>query len=576
MNHPLSHLTAPLQIAFAQRSEAGLKPENQDTIGARLPEGGLLTSKGIAIAIADGVSSSAAAKEASQMAITGFLSDYYATPETWSTQKSACQVIQSLNRYLWSLSQNNTRQEGYLTTFSLLILKGNSAFIFHVGDTRIYHLRDSELELLTRDHTQVINRKTRYLSRALGADLGLEIDMHVKELCRGDVFLLTSDGVHDFVRHAQLKEHLLQHHENMEQLTQVLLTSAKRAGSDDNISTQICRIKACGLSSQSDTMAALSSLPFPPPLEVGQKLDGLTVESILHESERSQVYLVTDKEGRKRVMKTPSPNYQEDAAYIERFVLENWIGARIQSPHVVSVVEPPGERRFLYYLTAYVQGPTLGEIIRQRAPMDIRDALELIEQVIRGVRAFHRKETLHQDLKPDNIIVSERGAVIIDFGACWVAGINELQSPFVRDEILGTRDYAAPEYHLGGTRSQRSDQFSLAVIFYELITGKKPYRSESASSIQKNKGRYYSATEANPLVPVWMDRAIEKALAINPEQRYSALSEWLQDLKRPNPQWQPQERLPLAQRNPLRFWQVVAILGWGVALTLLILSRPAP
>src|SRR5690606_6898846 len=157
-------LQSALQIRFAQRSEAGNKPENQDTVGARLPEGSALTSKGIAIAIADGVSSSEAARQASQTAITGFLSDYYATPDTWRTGQSANRVLQSLNRYLWSQSQNSVRQEGYLTTFSLLILKGDKAFVFHVGDSRIYRLRQGSLERLTRDHCQQIDRHTTYLS----------------------------------------------------------------------------------------------------------------------------------------------------------------------------------------------------------------------------------------------------------------------------------------------------------------------------------------------------------------------------------------------------------------------------
>ena len=103
----MDHLQSSLQIRFAQRSEAGRKPENQDTVGARIPEGNTLTHKGVAIAIADGVSSSTAAREASQTAVAGFLTDYYATPDTWSTQQSAIRVIQALNSSLFGRSQNS-------------------------------------------------------------------------------------------------------------------------------------------------------------------------------------------------------------------------------------------------------------------------------------------------------------------------------------------------------------------------------------------------------------------------------------------------------------------------------------
>ncbi len=107
----MDHLQTTLAIEFAQYSSAGVKKENQDSLGARIPEGSLLASKGIAVAIADGVSTSEAARQASQMAVTGFLSDYYATPDTWRTQQCASVVIQSLNRHLWCLGLNSPRQE---------------------------------------------------------------------------------------------------------------------------------------------------------------------------------------------------------------------------------------------------------------------------------------------------------------------------------------------------------------------------------------------------------------------------------------------------------------------------------
>src|SRR5690606_8716665 len=130
---------------------------------------------------------------------------------------------------------------------------------------------------------------------------------------------------------------------------------------------------------------------------------------------------------------------------------------------VVRVAETARARSCLYYLTEYISGPTLAELIRQRAPFAIPDALEIIEQIIRGVRAMHRRETLHQDLKPDNIIMSKNGAVIVDFGSCAVAGLAEVKAPFARDKVLGTLEYSAPEYRSGGKPGPAADQFSLGV-----------------------------------------------------------------------------------------------------------------
>ena len=315
----------------------------------------------------------------------------------------------------------------------------------------------------------------------------------------------------------------------------------------------------------------LARLPFPPLLEVGQSVDGLRIKKILHESERSQVYWVESPQGAQLVMKTPSINYEGDPAYIERFAMESWIGARVQNRNVVRTVEPPHARSYLYYLTEYIAGPTLAELIKQRAPFAIPDAVELIEQIIRGVRAFHRKETLHQDLKPSNILVGSQGPVIIDFGSCRVAGVEELKAPFQRDRILGTLDYSAPEYRFGGPVGAASDQFSLGVLFYEMLTGTRPFGTGYAEAMtprHMQRLRYISASRFNPLVPFWLDKAIEKSVSLTAGNRYSSLSEWLTDLQRPNPAWLTPREQPLLEKNPVRFWQLSAAVGWGLVLLL--------
>jgi len=565
----MEHLQSQLQIRFAQKSEAGRKPENQDTLGARLPEGNTLTIKGIAIAIADGVSSSKAAREASQTAITGFLSDYYATPDTWRTQQSAIRVIQSLNASLWGRSQNSIYGEGYLTTFSALILKGDTAFIFHVGDTRVYRLRDGSLEQITRDHTQRIDRHTTHLSRAMGADPYLDVDMHNVELQRGDMFILSSDGIHEAIPPAEFKALIQAHQDNLDGLVDAALTQALSHQSQDNLSIQALVVEQLGTAGQDDAVQVLSRLPFPPILSPEQTLDGLRVKKIMHESTRSQVYLVEDERKNLLVMKTPSVIFQDDKAYIERFVMEAWIGARIQSPGVVRVIAAAESRSCLYYLTEYIKGPTLTQLLKERGLLGIGDAVELTEGLIRGIRAFHRKETLHQDIKPDNIVISAKGPMIVDFGSCWVANIAEAGTPFTRDLILGTLDYSAPEYRYGGKISPASDQFSLAVLLYEMLTGKLPYgsgygKAMDLKSFQRLK--YISAMKHNPLVPYWLDKALEKALSIHPHGRYEALSEWLQDLKRPNPNWLSPRAQPLLERHPDSLWKFLALSGWLCAL----------
>ncbi len=575
----MEHLHSMLDIELVQYSDRGRKPENQDTVGARIPgeaQREMLTTKGIAIAIADGVSSSAAARQASQSAVTGFLTDYFATPDTWSTYKSATRVIHSLNRYLWGQSQNSVREGGYLTTLSALILKGDKCFIFHVGDTRVYRKRGDQVELLTRDHCQRINRTTTYLSRAIGADPVLEIDSVADEIEVNDLFILTSDGIHDAIPRGQFNELIKELHEYPERLVKAATERALDLGSADNLSIQVARVRRLGTPNQHDAVTVLSQLPFPPLLEPGQTIDGLEIKQIMHESERSQVYLVRTPDEKLCVMKTPSPRYTDDVAYIERFVMEGWIGSRIQNPHVIRIVQPPRPRSYLYYLTEHLPGPTLEQLIKERAPLPIPDAVELVEQIIKGVRAFHRKDTLHQDIRPANVVVTARGAVLIDFGSCHVAGIQEMSSAISRDQILGTLDYSAPEHRYAGPVGFASDQFSLGIIFYEMITGKHPFGTGFGTASQLRDFqllKYTPARRHNPLVPVWMDKAIEKTLHASPKARYEALSEWLRDLQRPNPAWLHPEELPFIQRDPVRAWKLLAFAGWLAALLIFICNN---
>jgi len=571
----LSHLKRRLDIQVGQHSSPGAKEENDDALGIRLPEGSALTTKGAVAVIADGVSTAEAGKEASHIAVTSFLSDYYSTHDSWSIQTSGLKVLVALNRWLYSLGQSYTSAEkGFITTFSALILKSASAYIFHVGDSRIYRLRDGDFEPLTRDHATPAGNGHRYLSRALGIDVNLEIDFHHQNLLPGDRFLLTTDGIHDWLGNDRLKQYLT-HSVDHHRTCRDMVDEALAQGSDDNLSAQIVCVENTGPAEKDDVLAQLRTLPCPPPLEVGNILDHWRVVQEVHANTRSEVYLVEHvADGGKAILKAPSFLHQDDPAYLERFLLEEWIGSRIQNANVVKVLRPPAPRKFLYYLTEYVPGPTLAQLLKERTRLSVVDARNIITQVASGLRAFHRKDTLHQDIKPENIIYSDTGVKIIDFGSTHIAGISEITATIARSNLLGTRDYSAPEYRLGQQASQRSDQFSLAILLYELLTGKHPYgnqyhRAESARDFARL--HYTPSYQHNPLVPVWMDGAIRKAASLDAQQRYPALSEFIADLKEANPAFQPRGNRPLLERNPLRFWKLAATLLLLSNLLLLVL-----
>ena len=131
------------------------------------PEEPQLSAKGIAIALADGISSSNVSQVASQSAVRVFLEDYYCTSPAWSVKKSAQQVLMAMNSWLYAQTQQSQyryeKDRGYVCTLSALVLKSTTAHLFHAGDARIYRLRDGALEQLTHDHRVHVSSEQSYL-----------------------------------------------------------------------------------------------------------------------------------------------------------------------------------------------------------------------------------------------------------------------------------------------------------------------------------------------------------------------------------------------------------------------------
>ena len=562
-------IQAELSFTVAQRSVGGNKSDNEDAIGIRIPKGSVLSNKGAAAAIADGVSVSQTGKEASETCVYNFLTDYYSTPDSWSVNKSASQVLTALNRWLFDQGhQFSSSQKAYVSTFSAVIFKSQTAHIFHVGDTRVYRLRDNHLEQITRDHTTFINKDKPYLSRAMGLDVMLDVDGRSTDIEVGDIFFLSTDGIHDFMSHAELQsdlnvlsaDHVTQ---DFEKTCDALIDKALANDSCDNLSCQILRIDSLPKQTIAEVSRQLSQLPFPPYLEPGMILDGYRIEKEVHASNRSQIYIVRDEEsGERYCMKTPSVNFDDDLPYIERFARESWIGSRINSSHVVKVIEPNRPQTCLYYLTENIDGITLEQWIAENPKPAVQDVIGLVKQIVRGMTAIHRRETLHQDIKPGNIMIDNNGVVkIIDFGSCYIKGVAEISTPIEREGVLGTASYSAPEVVISAKSTVQSEVFSLAVIVYEMLTGEAPFggKLKDCRTSKAYLGtRYKPSYEINSQIPIWIDGAIKKGLRYEPERRYEEVSEFLHELQTANPKYKKRNDAALLDKNPVLFWQMTS------------------
>jgi len=568
-----------LQISISEYTTKGRKEINQDFHDVRIPEEPLLSTKGVAIAIADGISSSKVSQEASKVSVSYFLEDYFSTSEAWTVKKSAQRVIQAINSWIYAQNRQNLyhleKDKGYVCTFSAMVIKSTRAYIFHIGDIRIYRLRNGELDQLTEDHRTWISREKSYLARALGIDTNIRIDYESLDVEEGDIFLFMTDGVYEFINHDWMIDRLVKEDETFDIKAQEIVEKAYEKGSDDNLTMQIIRVDSLPEKNALELQLKLPKKKLPPILEARMDFDGYAIIRELSKSSRSHVYLARDNNTEQSVViKIPSTEHKEDKAYLERFLLEEWIARRMNNQHVLKAYPQDRERNYLYTVMEYVEGQTLEQWMIDNPNPSLEEVRSITDQVARGLLAFHRQEMIHQDLRPANIMIDKTGSVkIIDLGAVRVAGISEINTFTDKEDILGTMTYSAPEYFLGDIGTYKSDIFSLGVIVYQMLSGKLPYGLHVAKSTTKSaqrKLKYNSLYTENSGIPLWIDAALRKAVHPDPYKRYNELSEFTYDLRHPNTKYLKKMKPPLRERNPSAFWQIIAFIEVLIIILLLI------
>ena len=572
-------MSTQLQVAVGQCSDKGRKDVNQDFHGACIPEEPSLSSKGIAIALADGISSSAVSQIASETSVTEFLEDYYCTSEAWTVKTSAQRVMQSINSWLYSQTRQSEhsydKDRGYVCTFSAIIIKSTTAHIFHVGDTRVYRLHNHALEQLTEDHRLWISKDKSYLRRALGVNPELEIDYQAMQVEEGDIFILATDGIYEHSSEKFIIHAIQDCNGDLDYAAKNILGEAYEQGSEDNLSVQLVRIDSLPSQNTDEIYQQLTEQPFPPELEPRMLFDGYEIIREVHVSSRSHVYLAQDTEtGDQVIIKAPSVDLRGDPSYLERFLMEEWIARRINNAHVLKPCQQLRKRNYLYIVSEFIDGQTLAQWMIDNPKPEIETVRDIIEQIVKGLRAFHRLEMLHQDIRPNNIMIDRAGTVkIIDFGSTRVAGVMEIETPIERYHLLGTMQFTAPEYFLGEAGSTRSDIFSLGVIAYQMLSGRLPYGTQVAKSRTKaaqKKLVYNSVLDDEREIPMWIDDAIRKAVHPNPAKRYDRMSSFVFDLRHPNEAFLDKTRPPLIERNPVGFWRGVSCILAMIIVVLLV------
>lgn len=570
-------MNTALRVTLGQHSLAAPGSVNQDFHGAMLPEGTLRVSKGIAVALADGIGSSRVSQIASAAAVRGFLDDYYATSEAWSVRRSAQRVLNATNSWLHAQTMRSDarfdKDSGYVCTFSALILKGRDLHLLHVGDARIHRVHANALEQLTEDHRVHLSSAESYLGRALGASANVEIDYRCWEAEVGEIYLMATDGAYVHLDAEAVHRALAECGDDLDEAARRLAATAHAKGGDDDSTVQLLRIDALPAPDAAQLLLQRKGLAIPPPLGPRDSFEGYRLIRELHLSSRSHVHLAVDeRSGQQAVLKFPSVDLQDDADYLDRFVLEEWVARRIDNAHVLKASPIDRPREHLYVAMEYIDGQTLAQWMIDHPAATLDSMRGIVEQLAKGLQALHGKEMLHQDLRPENVMIDRNGTVrIIDLAATHVAGLADGTSDRRALAIEGTLQYTAPEYFVGHGGSTRSDLFSLAVIAYQMLTGQLPYGLQASrvrSVNDANRLRYVPLRHFRPDLPPWVDAVLEKALHADPARRQQAVSEFAHDLKAPGREFMSARKPALVERHPVLFWQCTTAVLAAVVVVL--------
>jgi len=585
-----------LHLSFAGISESGVREKNQDAFAVYHGDSSaVLTHKGVVACVADGVSCSQHGQQASQMCVTQFIQDYLSTPDGWGAKKSASRVLNSLNCWLNHHSQQSElRHNGFVSTFSAVVFKSNKLHIFHVGDSRIYRYRQGKLVQLTRDHCHRRMGDKGFLTRALGMDTHLEVDYLSYEVQKGDIYLLSTDGVHDSLSVEEISA-VLVNMGSFERAASRLANLAKSKGSADNLTALLMHVDSLPFSDTQELAAQFGQQVIPPVMQVGNNIDQFEIMKVQYSGSRSHIYLVKRRQTNDEqsqngkslagtshdtlfddkqtyVLKVPSLSYSDDADHLNAFIREQWVGHRTRHASLMRIF--PSSSHFLYHLCEYVPGQTLRQWMYDNPNPDLTQVRELVGGMVTAVRALQRLGIIHRDLKPENFIITpDNIVVLIDYGAAQADGLAELASG--SDEFpLGAAGYIAPEYLRHSEASHQSDIFSIGVIVYEMLTGKLPYKLCNSLYLGAQRGHkwdYTSSLRHRQDIPLWLDNALENACHADVKLRYQSMSEFVADLNTPNQQSVEKARsAPLLERDPLQFWRILSVV-LAIALLLQLL-----
>jgi serine/threonine protein phosphatase PrpC len=533
-----------VQVTHSQLSVVGpVREINEDFIAFWQPnDDEQARTTGMAWMLADGVGGESRGELASQLAVTAAVQVFQtAQPHTPPTVLQRA-MFDAASRAVYDTAMATPEQGKMATTLTVALFRENTLHVAHVGDSRVYLIRNDKIRRLTMDHCYVaLSVKFRVmhehwamtspmrsvLTRCVGHEPIAKFDTTSEELHVGDIVVQCSDGLYAFVVDEEIRE-VVSHYPPPEACRR-LIALAERRQVDDNISLQIIRVDRTDLISYNRGHPIYLN---PTPTNVSQELEPgsilderFEITDLISRSGMACIFKARDYTTNQVVaVKMPLMQFESDVATFTRFQREEEIGRQLDHPYILKIIPTTGEKSRPYLVMEFLDGRTLDKVMEEAKPLPEKHAAAIVSRVCEALEHMHGRGIVHRDLKPQNIMICTDGSIrILDFGIAKAARMRRLTfagfSP-----MMGTPDYMAPEQVNGRRGDHRTDIYSLGAILYEMVTGKVPFEGESPYVVMniRTTGDPVAPRKLNPNLTPVMEEIVLHALARNPDDRYQS------------------------------------------------------
>jgi serine/threonine-protein kinase len=534
-----------MKVKCHQISSAGtVRDHNEDFLLFWEPEEFELAQKLGSIALlADGVGGESNGDIASRLAVETALAAFKESPPDATPEDAARLMFDAAAAKVFQAAQDKGRMA---TTLLASIYRHDKATFAHVGDSRAYLIRGGKIKRLTTDHSYTAlqvklglllernamtspNRST--LTRSIGYEPMCHYDISTEALLKDDIILQCSDGLYGFILDDEILEAAVKYHPG--EACKRLIALAEKRQVSDNVSLQIIQVWDVDQAQPAKPASSGSERRSGHELGVGAVLDErFEITDVIAKSGMASLFKANDRQtGQAVALKVPYLQIESDPAGFDRFRREEEIGLQLQHPYILKVL-PVEKKSRPYLVMEYLEGQTLGELLKSVHPLPEPDAVKIASRICEALDYMHQHGVIHRDLKPQNLMLCNDGSIrIMDFGIAKALASRRLT--FVGfTPAMGTPDYMAPEQVRGSRGDQRTDIYSLGAILYEMATGEPPFGGDSAYVIMNARvtGDPVAPRKVNPKLTPVLEEIILHAMERDPKWRFQTAAEMKKEL----------------------------------------------